>query len=57
MTPTEKASDVDQASSRGISLGQLFREAGAAYDFLSTSEQAEQIALEATSRRSPPSSA
>ena len=47
MTPTEKATYVDRASSMGLSLGQFFREAGAAYASLSTSEQAEQDALEA----------
>ena len=47
MTPTEKATYVDRASSMGLSLGQFFREAGAAYTSVSTSEQAEQDALEA----------
>jgi hypothetical protein len=31
MTPTEKADCVDRASSLGLSLGQFFSEAGAAY--------------------------
>jgi hypothetical protein len=31
ITPTEKAADVDRASSLGLSLGQFFREVGAAY--------------------------
>ncbi len=31
MTPTEKAAYSDRASSLGLSLGQFFREAGAAY--------------------------
>ena len=31
MTPTEKAAYADRASSLGLSLGQFFREAGAAY--------------------------
>lgn len=31
MTPAEKAADADRASSMGLSLGQFFREAGAAY--------------------------
>lgn len=47
MTPTEKATYGDRASNMGLSLGQFFREAGAAYASVSTSEQAEQGALEA----------
>jgi len=31
MTPAEKAAYADRASSMGLSLGQFFREAGAAY--------------------------
>ncbi|MBC1262220.1 hypothetical protein FQK07_13295 [Synechococcus sp. BSF8S] len=31
MTPTEKAAYADRAHSLGLSLGQFFREAGAAY--------------------------
>ena len=51
MTPTEKATFADRASSMGLSLGQFFREAGAAYASVSTSEQAEQHALEAASKQ------
>ena len=47
MTPTEKPAYVDRASSMGLSLRLFFREAGAAYTSLSTSEQAGQEALEA----------
>jgi hypothetical protein len=47
MTPTEKAAYTDRASSMGLSLGQFFREAGAAYASSSTDEQAEHDALEA----------
>lgn len=48
MTPTEKAAYADRASSLGLSLGQFFREAGAAYGTQST--QAEEEALEAALR-------
>lgn len=51
MAPTEKATFADRASSMGLSLGQFFREAGAAYASVSTSEQAEQHALEAASKQ------
>ena len=48
MTPTEKATYADRASSLGLSLGQFFREAGAAYATSTGSErQAESDALEA----------
>ena len=47
MTPTEKAAYTDRASSMGLSLGQFFREAGAAYASSSANEQAEHDALEA----------
>ena len=51
MTPTEKAAYVDRAHSLGLSLGQFFREAGAAYSHHSaqadTSAFAEAEALEA----------
>lgn len=36
MTPTEKAAYTNQAHSLGLSLGQFFREAGAAYAHRST---------------------
>ena len=48
MTPTEKAAYADRASSLGLSLGQFFREAGAAYGTQST--QAEEEVLEAALR-------
>ena len=44
MTPTEKAAYAARASSLGLSLGQFFREAGAAYGTQST--QAEEEALD-----------
>jgi hypothetical protein len=47
MTPTEKATYTDRASSMGLSLGQFFREAGAAYAEAGSDEQAESAALEA----------
>ena len=51
MTPGEKAVYVDQANRLGLSLGQFFREAGAAYASRSSTAQsdaqAEQDALEA----------
>ncbi|MCP9927185.1 hypothetical protein [Cyanobium sp. CH-040] len=48
MTPTEKATYTDRASGLGLSLGQFFREAGAAYASSAGSErQAESDALEA----------
>lgn len=40
MTPTEKAAFTDRASSMGLSLGQFFREAGAAYASSSSDELA-----------------
>ena len=48
MTPTEKAAYADRASSLGLSLGQFFREAGAAYGTQST--HAEEEVLEAALR-------
>ena len=45
MTPTEKVSYDNRASSMGLSLGHFFSEAGAAYASFSTSEQSEQVAL------------
>jgi hypothetical protein len=47
MTPTEKAAFVDRASSLGLSLGQFFREAGAAYMNRITPQRDEEEALEA----------
>ena len=51
MTPTEKAAYADRAHSLGMSLGQFFREAGAAYAHHSaqadTRALAEEEALEA----------
>ena len=47
MTPSEKAVYADRASSLGLSLGQFFREAGAAYSSSSKGEQANVEALEA----------
>lgn len=47
MTPSEKAAYVDRASRLGLSLGQFFREAGAAYAERHPHSQAEDEALEA----------
>lgn len=47
MTPTEKATYAGRASSLGLSLGQFFREAGAAYGAGGSDQQAETNALEA----------
>ncbi len=47
MTPTEKATYADRASSLGLSLGQFFREAGAAYAAGGSDRNAESDALEA----------
>jgi arsenate reductase-like glutaredoxin family protein len=55
MTPTEKAAFADRAHSLGLSLGQFFREAGAAYAGLNaeaeTRSLAEAEALEAALRQ------
>lgn len=51
MTPTEKAAYADRAHSLGLSLGQFFREAGAAYAGQSTRSLAEAEALEAALRQ------
>jgi hypothetical protein len=47
MTPAEKAAYADHASRMGLSLGQFFREAGAAYATGSSEEQADTDALDA----------
>jgi hypothetical protein len=47
MTPAEKATYADHASRLGLSLGQFFREAGAAYAAGGSDQQAETDALEA----------
>lgn len=47
MTPSEKSAYADRASRLGLSLGQFFREAGAAYAARGSDEQAESDALEA----------
>ena len=47
MTPSEKAVYADRASSLGLSLGQFFREAGAAYLSSNQGEQANVEVLEA----------
>lgn len=47
MTPTEKATYAHRASSLGLSLGQFFREAGAAYAAGGSDRHAETDALEA----------
>jgi hypothetical protein len=47
MTPKEKSTYVDRASSMGLSLGQFFREAGAAYASRSADFRAEEEALDA----------
>ena len=51
MTPTEKAAYADRANSLGLSLGQFFREAGAAYAGQNTQALAETEALEAALRQ------
>lgn len=51
MTPTEKAAYADRANSLGLSLGQFFREAGAAYAGPNTRFLAEAEALEAALRQ------
>lgn len=47
MTPAEKAAYADRAHGLGLSLGQFFREAGAAYAHRSHHALAEEEALEA----------
>lgn len=47
MTPTEKATFADRASSLGLSLGQFFREAGSAYAAGGSDRTTESEALEA----------
>ena len=47
MTPTEKAAYADRAHGLGLSLGQFFREAGAAYVQRNPHPLAEEEALEA----------
>ena len=47
MTAAEKLAYADQASRMGLSLGQFFREAGAAYGRQATGEEAPEEALEA----------
>ena len=47
MTAAEKLAYADQASRMGLSLGQFFREAGAAYGRQATDEEAPEEALEA----------
>jgi hypothetical protein len=47
MTPSEKAAYVDRASRLGLSLGQFFREAGAAYADRKPESQVSEEALEA----------
>ena len=47
MTAAEKLAYADQASRMGLSLGQFFREAGAAYGRQPTGEEAPEEALEA----------
>lgn len=47
MTPAEKTSYAEKASSMGLSLGQFFREAGAAYVKDSGQHAAEAEALQA----------
>lgn len=46
MTPSEKAVYVDRASGMGLSLGQFFREAGAAYVRRDSSDQGRREALD-----------
>lgn len=47
MTPAEKTAYAEKASSMGLSLGQFFREAGAAYVKASGQQVAEAEALQA----------
>jgi len=47
MTAAEKLAYADQANRMGLSLGQFFREAGAAYGRQPTGEEAPEEALEA----------
>jgi len=47
MTPAEKAAYADQASSMGLSLGQFFREAGAAYAASTSGQDLPDEALDA----------
>ena len=47
MTPAEKMAYAEKASSMGLSLGQFFREAGAAYVQHSSQQVAEAEALQA----------
>ena len=47
MTPTEKATFADRASCMGLSLGQFFREAGAAYADSGQKEDIDSDALDA----------
>jgi hypothetical protein len=47
MTPAEKAAYAEKASSMGLSLGQFFREAGAAYVKENGQQVAEAQALQA----------
>jgi hypothetical protein len=47
MTPKEKSTYADRASSMGLSLGQFFREAGAAYASRNADSRAEEEALDA----------
>jgi KaiC/GvpD/RAD55 family RecA-like ATPase len=51
MTQTEKAAYTEQASRMGLSLGQFFREAGAAYASAESQERADPDALEAALRQ------
>ena len=44
MTPTEKAAYADRAHSLGLSLGQFFREAGAAYAHRTAQVEARSLA-------------
>jgi hypothetical protein len=51
MTPSEKATYVDRASSMGLSLGQFFREAGAAYAASTAPPDMAEEALDAALRQ------
>ena len=51
MTTTQKAAYTEQASRMGLSLGQNFREAGAAYASAESQERADPDALEAALRQ------
>lgn len=51
MTPSEKSAFSHQANSLGLSLGQFFREAGAAYARQQATPQADDEALEAALRQ------